>query len=61
MLFVDNDKQNKYYQVWKEILKMINGGHGELKPCKEIRIFYDDLPMGHVLKIHSVTIVIISH
>ena len=31
MLFVDNDQQNKYYQVWKEILKIINGGHGELK------------------------------
>ena len=27
MLFVDNDQQNKYYQVWKEILKIINGGH----------------------------------
>ena len=31
ILFVDNDQQNKYYQVWKEILKIINGGHGELK------------------------------
>ena len=26
MLFVDNDQQNKYYHVWKEILKIINGG-----------------------------------
>ena len=25
MLFVDNDQQNKYYQGWKEILKIING------------------------------------
>ena len=31
MLFADNDQQNKYYQVWKEILKIINGRHGELK------------------------------
>ena len=31
MLFADNDSQNKYHQVWKEILKIINGGHGELK------------------------------
>ena len=23
MLFVNNDQQNKYYQVWKEILKII--------------------------------------
>ena len=60
MLFVDNDQQNKYYQVWKEILKIINGGHGELKSSKEIRLFYDDLPIGHVFKIHSMTIVIRS-
>ena len=60
MLFLDNDQKNKYYRVWKEILKIINGGHGELKSCKEIRPFYDDLPIGHVFKIHSVTIVIRS-
>ena len=60
MLFVDNDQQNKYYQVWKEILKIVNGGHGELKSSKEIRLFYNDLPMGHVFKIHSITIVITS-
>ena len=35
MLFVKNDKQNKYYEVWKEILKIINGGHGELKSSKK--------------------------
>ena len=60
MLLVDNDQQNKYYQVWKEILKIINGGHGELKSSKEIRLFYDDLPIGHVIKIHSMTIVVKS-
>ena len=60
MLFVDNDQQNKYYRVWKEILKIVNGGHGELKPSKEIRLFYDDLLIGHVFKIHSITIVIKS-
>ena len=58
MLFVDNDQQNKCYQVWKEILKIINGGHGELKSSKEIRLFYNDLPIGHVFKIHSLTIII---
>ena len=31
MLFADNDQQNKYHRVWKEFLKIINGGHGELK------------------------------
>ena len=60
MLFVDNDQQNKYYQVWKEILKIINGGRGELKSCKEIRLFYDDLPIGYAFKIYSITIVIRS-
>ena len=61
MLFVDNDQQNKYYQVWKEILKINNRGHGELKSCKEITLFsIDDLPIEHVFKIHSITIVIKS-
>ena len=59
ILFVENDQQKKYYRVWKEILKVINGGHGELKSSKEIRLFaIDDLPIGHVFKIHSMTIVI---
>ena len=59
MLFVNNDQKSKYYRVWKEILKIINGGHGELKSCKEIRLFaIDDLPIGHVFEIHSMTIVI---
>ena len=44
MLFVDNDHR----------------GHGELESCKEIRLFYDDLPTGYAFKIHSMTIVIRS-
>ena len=35
MLFADNEQQNKYHQIWKEILKIINGGHGELKLHKK--------------------------
>ena len=59
MLFVNNDQNNKYYRVWKEILKIINGGHGELTSSKEIRLFaIDDLPIGHVFEIHSMAIVI---
>ena len=42
------------------ISKIINGGRGELKSCKEIRLFYDDLPIGYAFKIHSITIVIRS-
>ena len=61
MLLVNNDQQNKYYRVWKEILKIINGGHGELKSSKEIGLFaINDLPIGYVFKIHSMTIVIRS-
>ena len=60
LLFDDDDKQNKYCQVWKEILKAINGGHGKIIKYKEIRLFDIDLPIGDVFKINSVTIVIES-
>ena len=58
MLFADNDQQNKYHQVWKGILKIINGGHGELKLHEKIRLFDNHLPVEHVFKIPSITIVI---
>ena len=38
MLFGNDDQKNKYYQVWKKNLKIINGGHGELKSSKKIRL-----------------------
>ena len=60
MLFSDNDQQNKYHQVWKEILKIINGGNGELKLPEKIRLFDNDLPIEHVFKIPSITVVIRS-
>ena len=60
MLFADNDQQNKYHQVWKEILKIINGGHGKLKLHEKIKLFDNDLPIEHVFKIPSITIVIRS-
>ena len=59
MLFDDVNKQNKYHQVWKDIFKIINGGHGELKLHERIRLYYD-LPIKQVFKIHSITIVIKS-
>ena len=58
MLFADIDQQDKYHQVWKEIFKVINGRHGELKLYEKIRLFYNDLPVEHVFKIASITIVI---
>ena len=60
MIFADNDQQDKYHRVWKKILKIINGGHGELKLHVKIRLFYNDLPTEHVFKILSITIVIKS-
>ena len=60
MLFADNDQQNKCRQVWKEILKVINGGHGELKLHEKIRLFDNDLPVEHVFKIPSINIIIRS-
>ena len=55
LLFDDDNKQNKYYQAWKDILKAINGDHGKIE---EIRLFNNELPTGHVFKIKSIFIVI---
>ena len=60
ILFVDIDQQDKYHQVWKEIFKIINRENGELKLHKKIRLFYNDLPVEHLFKIPSITIVIKS-
>ena len=60
MLFADNDQQNKYHRVWKEILKTINGGHGELKLHEKTRLFDNDLPIEHMFEIPSIIIVIKS-
>ena len=51
MIFANDDQQNKYHQVWKEILKIINGGTGELKLHEKIRLFDNDLPVKRVFKI----------
>ena len=37
MLLSDNEQQNKYHQLWKEILKIVNGGNDELKLHENIR------------------------
>ena len=60
MLFSDNEQQNKYHQVWREILKIINGGNGELKLHEKIRLIDNGLPIEHVFKIPTITIVIRS-
>ena len=60
MIFANDEEQDKYHQVWKEILKIINGGNGELKLHEKIRLFDVDLPIEHVFKIPSIIIVIRS-
>ena len=60
MLFDDINQQNKYYQAWKDIFKIINGGNGELKLHEKIRLYHNDLPIKQVFKIHSITVVIKS-
>ena len=57
MLFDDINQQNNYHQVWEDIFKIINGGHGELKLHEKIRLYYNDLPIKQVFKIHSITVV----
>ena len=59
MLFDNINQQNKYYQVWKDIFKIITG-HGELKLHEKIRLYHIYLPIKQVFKIHSITIVIKS-
>ena len=60
MIFANDDQQNKYHQIWKEILKIINSGNDELKLHEKIKIIDSDLPIEHVFKIPSITIVIKS-
>ena len=60
MLFSENEQQNKYHQVWKKILKIINRRNGELKLHEKIRLIDNDLPIEHVFKVPTITIVIRS-
>ena len=60
MLFDYINQQNKYHQVWKDIFKIINRGHGELKLHEKIRLYYNDLPIKQVFEIYSITVVIKS-
>ena len=57
MIFASDEQQNKYHQVWKEIFKIVNKRYGELKLHEKIKLFYNDLPIKHVFKIHSITVV----
>ena len=60
MLFDHINKQNKYYQVWKDIFGVINRGEGELKLHEKVVLYDIDLPIKQVFKIRSITILINS-
>ena len=60
MLFDNINQQKKYYQVWKDIFKVINGGHRELKLHEKIRLYHNDLSIKQVFKIHSILTVVIK-
>ena len=60
MLFDDINQRNKYHQVWKDIFKIINGEHGELKLHEKVRLYYNDLAIKQVFKVHSITVLITS-
>ena len=59
-LILNDDQKNKYHQVWKEILKKVNDGNGELILHEKIRIIDSNFPIEKIFKIHSITIVIKS-
>ena len=60
MIFSNDDQKNKYHQVWKEIFKIVNNGNGELNIHEKIVLSDSDIPTDKIIKISSVTIVIMS-
>ena len=60
MIFSNDDQKNKYHQVWKEIFKIVNNRNGELKIHEKIVSSDSDIPTDKIIKISSVTIVIMS-
>ena len=60
MIFANDDQQNKYHQIWKDILKFINRENGKLKLPEKIKIIDSDLAIEHAFNIPSITIVIKS-
>ena len=60
MIFSNDDKKNKYHQVWKEIFKIVNNENGELKVQEKIGLSDSDIPTDKIIKIPSITIVIKS-
>ena len=60
MIFSNDDQKNKYHQVWKEILKIVDNENGELNLHEKIVLSDSDIYTDEIIKISSVTIVIKS-
>ena len=43
MIFANDDQQNKYHQIWKKKLKVINRENGELELHEKIKMIDSDL------------------
>ena len=60
MIFSNDDQKNKYYQVWKEIFKIVDNGNGELKLHEKIVLSDSNIPTDKIIKIPTVITVIKS-
>ena len=43
IIFANDDQQNKYHQIWKKILKIVNKENEELELHEKIKIIDSDL------------------
>ena len=60
IIFPNDDQKNKYYQVWKEIFKIVDNENGEFNLHEKIVLSDIDIYTDEIIKISSVTIVIKS-
>ena len=60
MIFSNDDQKNKYHQVWKEIFKIVDNKYRELNLHEKMVLSDIDIYTDELIKISSVTIVIMS-
>ena len=58
MIFPNDDQKNTH-QVWKEIFKTVDNRNGELNLHEKIVLSDSDIPTDEIIKISSLTIVIL--
>ena len=56
-IFPNDEKKNKYHQIWKEIFKIVDNENGELNLHEKIVLSDIDIYTDEIIKISSVTIV----